>query len=68
MINDLHRESLKVNFKMKKTEIMHNNHVVRGQVMTANEALELVEEYIYLGQPSSQERTQENRNGTECFR
>ncbi len=52
MINDLHRESLKVGLKMnmKKTKIMYNKHLIGRQVMIGNEALELVEEYMYLGQ------------------
>ncbi len=52
MISDLHRESLKVclnmNWKMKK--IMYNKYLIRRQTMIGNEALELVEEYTYLGQ------------------
>ncbi len=46
MINDLHRESLKVGLKMntKKTKIMYNKHLTRRQIMIRNEALELVEE------------------------
>ncbi len=52
MISDLHRESLKVGLKMnmKKTKIMYNKHLTRRQIMIGNEALELVEEYTYLGQ------------------
>ncbi len=63
---------LKMN--MKKTKIMYNMHLTGRQIMIGNEALELVEEYTYLGQmvsatPSARERNQkENRHGMECFR
>ncbi len=33
-----------------KTKILYKYHLVRRQVMTANEALELVEEHTFLGQ------------------
>ncbi len=51
-INDSHRESLKVGLKMnmKKTKITYNNNLTGRQIMIGNEALELVEEYTYLGQ------------------
>ncbi len=52
MISDLHRESLKVGLKMnmKKTKILYNKHLTGRQIMIGSEALELVEEYTYLGQ------------------
>ncbi len=52
MISDLQRESLKMGLKMnmKKTKIMYNKHLIGQQTMIGNEALELVEEYTYLGQ------------------
>ncbi len=34
---------------MKKTKIMYNKHLTGRQIMIENEALELVEEYTYLG-------------------
>ncbi len=39
---------LKMN--MKKTKIMYNKHLILRQIMVGKEALELVEEYTYLGQ------------------
>ncbi len=52
MISDLPRESLKVGLKMnmKKTKIMYNKHLTGRQIIIGHEALELVEEYTYLGQ------------------
>ncbi len=52
IITDLHRESLKVALKMnmKKAKIMYNKHLIGRQIRIGNEALELVEEYTYLGQ------------------
>ncbi len=52
IISDLHRESLKVSLKMnmKKIKILYNKHLIGRQIMIGNEALELVEEYTYLGQ------------------
>ncbi len=35
---------------MKKTKMMYNKHLIGRQIMIANEALELVKEYTYLGQ------------------
>ncbi len=35
---------------MKKTKIMYNKHLIGRQIKIGNEALELVEEYTYLGQ------------------
>ncbi len=51
IICDLHRESLKVGLKMNmKTKIMYNKHLIGRQIMIGNKALELLEEYTYLGQ------------------
>lgn len=52
MINELHMESLKADFKgnMKGTKLMLNSQSVEGQVMTGNKTVEAVEECTYLGQ------------------
>ncbi len=39
---------LKMN--MKKTKIVYNKHLIGRQIMIGNEAVELMEEYTYLGQ------------------
>ncbi len=48
MISNLLR-SLKAGLKMK-TNLMYNNNLVGQQVMTGNEAKELVKDYTYLRQ------------------
>ena len=52
MLEELNRESLKVGLKMnkKKTKIMFNRHIQAEQIQIQNEALEVVDEYVYLGQ------------------
>ncbi len=52
MISDLHKESLKVGLvmNMKMTKIMFNKHLIGRQIMIGNKALEVVEQYTYLGQ------------------
>ena len=52
MIDELNRESLKVGLKMnkKKTKIMFNRHIQAEQIQIQNEVLEVVNEYLYLGQ------------------
>ncbi len=64
MISELHRESLKVGLKMNmKRKILYNKHLTGWQIMIGNEALELVEEYTYLGQMLVQ--TQHTRKKSE---
>ena len=52
LINELNTESLKVGLKMnkKKTKVMYNNQVQVEQIQVQDEVLEVVNEYIYLGQ------------------
>ncbi len=55
IINDLHREILEVGLKisMKQTKIMYSYQLGGRQVIIRNAELELVEEYICLGQTIS---------------
>ena len=52
MLNDLNRESLKVGLKMHKgkTRVMSNDKAQQRVIRVDNKALEVVEEYNYLGQ------------------
>ncbi len=52
MIEELNRESLKIDLKMnmKKTKVKFDNQLARQEIMIANEKLERVEGYTYLGQ------------------
>ena len=55
MIEELHRESLKVGLKMnmKKTKVMFNNQLAGQQIRIGKETIERVEEYTCLGQTIS---------------
>ncbi len=53
IINDLHKENLKEGLKINMKKTMYSNQLVRRQVVIRNEALQLVEEYTYLGQKIS---------------
>ena len=52
MMAELNRESLKVGLKMnrKKTKVMFNSFIQPQQIKIDDEAIEVVEDYIYLGQ------------------
>ena len=55
MIEELHRESRRVglSMNMKKTKVMFNDHAQKQQINIMNQALEEVNEYVYLGQTIS---------------
>ena len=52
MLSDLNREIKKVGLKMNrtKTKVMFNDKVQKKVIQVGGEALEVVDEYIYLGQ------------------
>ena len=52
MVEELNRESLRVGLKMnkKKTKVMFNNYIQIERIDIQGEALERVDEYVYLGQ------------------
>ena len=62
MMNELNEESKKLGLKInfKKTKVMYNAHASKSKVYIGNQEIEMVDEYIYLGQLVSMQTDKSN--------